>query len=405
MSHSNREALHRGLFPCAFVATLVTGGLMVAIPSRLLGRIEDLVLYAARNARRAVLVCLLMSFGLGAVSANFRIIYLDEKSCFAASKPMADGGVADLFGSYGKTKWLGKHHPPLTPMIYGVAMAVFGSNLFVMRMVPLLFSVLTMFVTYRLGQELYDRETGLFAAAALMSYSGFTNFAVTANNDMCVTFFFCLSALLAIRMLRTQDVSLAFAAGMSLGFGLLTKYTLALIYPLVIGCSLIYGSLRQTKYLLGTAILISAAVLGTWLWYASHLEVIPAQSEQIGNIARYGMGLGWYDKLRYLYELASFVGFYNAPVVFLGGVQILRRRSKSDLVILLWIAAVAIPLILTFPRARYFLPCFPALAVLMAQWQHGCKAAPSILPASLGILYGLMMMFFFQIDWSLSTLL
>jgi hypothetical protein len=60
------------------------------------------------------------------------------------------------------------------------------------------------------------------------------------------------------------------------------------------------------------------------------------------------------------------LGVYNLPLILLGGRYLLQRRSQADLHILLWIAAVCVPLLLTLPNPRYFLITFPALSITMA---------------------------------------
>lgn len=63
-----------------------------------------------------------------------------------------------------------------------------------------------------------------------------------------------------------------------------------------------------------------------------------------------------------LLGLPSGLGIYTLPMLLLGAWQLLQRRSQADL----WILAVFVPLILTLPGPRYFLPAFPTLALMMA---------------------------------------
>jgi hypothetical protein len=67
-----------------------------------------------------------------------------------------------------------------------------------------------------------------------------------------------------------------------------------------------------------------------------------------------------------LAELPSALGLHNIPILVLGVVHLVQRRSRSDLRVLLWTAAVFVPLFVTLPAPRYFMPAFPALAILMA---------------------------------------
>ena len=57
----------------------------------------------------------------------------------------------------------------------------------------------------------------------------------------------------------------------------------------------------------------------------------------------------------------------ETALLVVGGVALLRDKGRSDLFVLFWIAAVFLPLLLTLPDPRYFMPAFPALALVMAR--------------------------------------
>jgi hypothetical protein len=67
------------------------------------------------------------------------------------------------------------------------------------------------------------------------------------------------------------------------------------------------------------------------------------------------------------------------------------------LYVLLWIAAVFLPLMLTLPGPRYFLPAFPALAIAMTRGleNSGEKAERLVM---LTLLYGGGALYLF-VDW------
>ncbi len=50
--------------------------------------------------------------------------------------------------------------------------------------------------------------------------------------------------------------------------------------------------------------------------------------------------------------------------------KLIQRRNRSDLSLLVWISAVCLPVLLTLPDPRYFLPAFPALAIAGARGLH-----------------------------------
>ncbi|HSJ86015.1 MAG TPA: hypothetical protein VK909_02320, partial [Anaerolineales bacterium] len=65
-------------------------------------------------------------------------------------------------------------------------------------------------------------------------------------------------------------------------------------------------------------------------------------------------------------RLPSSLGVYHAPLILFGVLYLLKRRNPADWMLLLWIGAITLFLFLTLPDHRYFLPIFPALAMVVA---------------------------------------
>ncbi|EDN72288.1 membrane protein [Beggiatoa sp. SS] len=93
-------------------------------------------------------------------------------------------------------------------------------------------------------------------------------------------------------------------------------------------------------------------------------------------------------------EIPSALGVYNIPLLLLGGLTLVRKRSQSDLFILLWITLVFVPIMLILPDNRYFMPAFPALAIAMA---HGVRLIPSVIEPAvvLALLYSMSTLYLF----------
>ena len=110
--------------------------------------------------------------------------------------------------------------------------------------------------------------------------------------------------------------------------------------------------------------------LATWLVFTRHHGILATQSKRLafyaGIVTTGSGGIRWMLEA-VLVRLSSNLGTYDIPLLFLGGLQLLRRRGQSDLWVLSWISIVFLSLILTLPVPRYFLPTFPALAIAMAQ--------------------------------------
>lgn len=322
----------------------------------------------------------------------------DEQAMFTASSMVAEKGVKAFFAHYGEVTWLGTQHPPLAPVMSGLFMYAWGLNPLVFRLPGLFLALPTVLLTYFISRELTDRTTGFLTALLLLSCPRFLQIVFQVTNDIFIAFFFTLAIFLIIRMFQMPSYWLAALTGLVVGAGLLSKYTMVFFYLMVPG--LLYLSLGSQKrgpsdHLpptlqptrachahmcykhMGIIGLISISILAAWLLYAHHLGIFAAQEQRILQYA----GLtpssqdvpllteAWRMKMRLdmLLPRAPYaLGIYNMPMLVLGGILVLRRRASSDRFILLWIAAVALPVMLFLPVDRYLIPAFPAFAMIMA---------------------------------------
>lgn len=347
------------------------------MPSGLVSKIRQLREHIVRNERLLLLtLCLVVSIA-GLIYARGQPVGIDEQLAFNASKVVAEEGVSSFFAEYLQSP-VGRLHPPLVPLLYGLVMRVFGARLLVIRFVSLLFTVGTILTTYFLGKALYDRDTGFAAALFLLAFPYFFRTGTAARTDMPMLFFFALGILLALRLLQTPTYRLAIGAGLVVGLGLLSRYTMVLICPVLLGYSLIHGSFRRCKIHLGIMALVMLTMLALWLVYAGGIGVLPAQLDTVvrhAGIARFTSdGSTWMSRVLSKWKTRllltawpSALGAYNIPLLLLGGWHLTRRRNQSDWRILLWITVVSSLVILTTPVPRYALPIFPALAIVMAQ--------------------------------------
>jgi len=372
--------------PLLLAYTVVAGVVVSLMPAGLLSRARQLGERLLRDERLLVLTLCVVVLVPGVIYVNLQPLGPDEGSLFNASKIVALEGVARFFADYAGIPWLGRQHPPLVPLIYGFTMRIFGTNLIVIRSASLLLVAATTLITYLLGSELYDRRTGFLAGGLLLSFPIFLRNGTGALTDIPVTFFFALAMFLTQHLLRTPTYRLSIAIGLVIGGGLLSKYTMVLIYPVLLSYFVTSGMFRRFKLHLGILTLASAGILATWLVYAGQIGVLTTQWATITGYAGVslttdGRLLGmtmWRMKYRLealLTRLPSNWGVYNIPMLLLGGSHLIRRRCRSDLFVLLWIAIVSLLLILTLPDHRYFMPTVPALAILMARGLRRIPAA------------------------------
>jgi 4-amino-4-deoxy-L-arabinose transferase-like glycosyltransferase len=287
-------------------------------------------------------------------------------------------------------------------------MSLFGTNLLVMRVISIIFGLGVVVITYGLGKYLYGQKIGILSAIFILSFPLIVRLGSAGLLDVQVTFLFGLSLLLFFMLLDEPSWLLAILLGVTLGAGLLTKYTMFLIFPVLFFLALIRRKILSRAIYLVLAVLIAGSFYVLWLYQADQYninapgiqlinliqrdvaststnsssvaptETSPTSSNNPleGNISE-GIRIGWFllsaDGWKILAniiftQLSSAIGPYNFPLLVLGLWILIRRREISDWIILIWIIVFSAILILTIPDHRYFMALFPALAITMSAW-------------------------------------
>lgn len=364
--------------PYLLVYSVGVGLGVIYAPGGLTLKLKQLEERLVCNEKLALIALCVVVLVVGVIYADSQRVWADEESGTRVAGIVAEGGVAQLFAEYTRYHWLGGQHPPLMIVIYGLTMRIFGPELFARRLVCLAFAIATLPVTYFLGRELYDRRTGFQATLLLLSCSIFLRLGTTAMSDVPVAFFFALVMLLILRLLRRPSYRLATLAGVVIIIGVLIKYTMVLIYPLLLVCFVAVPAFRRLRFHLVPLFLVPVCLGAIWLVYAYRLGVFVEQVKTLSSYATVVIrtDIGKQFLLESLTtRLPSAIGVYNAPLLLLGGLYAVRHRNQSDRFVILWIAVVFALLIVMLPDHRYFLLAFPALAVLMAR---GLESVPGI---------------------------
>jgi len=126
-------------------------------------------------------------------------------------------------------------HPPMIAWSLWVTTHLLGVNKLGIRILPLILSLLISLALYRMGKEiLLDRWAGLWAVllanASLLFSAG--SFLVTP--DTLVIFFFLMAVWHFYRAIERQSDWSMLGAGLWFGLGLLSKYTMVLLGPLLL---------------------------------------------------------------------------------------------------------------------------------------------------------------------------
>lgn len=292
----------------------------------------------------------------------------DEAWVLRAAQAVADDGFAGLVEQYRANKWLGQRHPPLGPSVLAIGIRVFGDGAIGARLTAAAFAAATVATTAWIARDQLGDTVARRAGWMLLGFPLFVRLGGAAMTDIVVTCLFTWTVALAVRQARHGGPNLGGALGLLIVATFATKYTGLLVLPVLIAAYAALGILRTRWKELAVAglLLTTLAVLGA-LWLES-TDSLSRQLRWVLQVAGAATGgnllFGRYSPGEaVLTKLPSAVGLYTAPLVVIG---VLLARGRPARLLYAWVALVLVPLLVTLPDNRYFLPAFPALAILAA---------------------------------------
>jgi 4-amino-4-deoxy-L-arabinose transferase-like glycosyltransferase len=274
--------------------------------------------------------------------------------------------------------------PPLFYWLQGGAIEVFGVSEWSLRLWPVLFAILGCLAVYGAGRQLYDRRTGLLAAAVLATNPLYYELGRAVTLDMAVSVMITVALLAFLLGVERPPgygrrsymwTCYAFAA-----FATLTKGLIGFVLPgLVIGAWIaLMGEWRQLKkvYLLSGAALF-LVIAAPW-----HVVVAWANPEFSYFYFVHEHFLRYLTRVHHRYEPV----WYFVPVLLLGlypwtafliqsvkanlpASWAQRHQHRQEMFLLLWAALVLA--FFSFSSSKlvpYILPLLPPLALLIARY-------------------------------------
>ncbi len=127
---------------------------------------------------------------------------------------------------------------PLIAYIIYAGTAIFGNNIFGVRIFAIVLSALSSIVFYRMGSELYDDKTGFASALLIQIVPLYSAYGVIMTIDSPFMFFWILSLFLFYKALSRElsaEAGRSFnlywvVLGFSIGLGMLAKYSMVFFY-------------------------------------------------------------------------------------------------------------------------------------------------------------------------------
>lgn len=310
-----------------------------------------------------VLLAVLVEFFCALVEPTQR---WDEPFVLDAARAFASGGTVGLLDSYSENIWIALRHPPLGPALFGLGMRVFGDNLLALRMITVLFATGTVVIAASIARTLYGDEVARRTGWLLLCFPLFARVGGVVMIDIPMVAPFTLAVALALDRAMRGGRNAGVWIGLLVSMCILTKYTGALVVPVLFAIYFVYGAAYERRGELAVALGIAVACEAGWLWVLSSTGELWAQVDWIWGALRASTESGLFGKWgpteALLSKMPSAVGLYGVPLILSGLAA--RAWSQPMRLLVWWILLVAVPLLLTLPDNRYFLPAFPALAIL-----------------------------------------
>ena len=154
--------------------------------------------------------------------------------------------------------------PPFLFWISALFYYLFGFSHIVYRIPPLLFTLLGLYATFRLGTHLYNRKTGILAALILFSCQGWFMMAHDVRTDTILVNTIIFASWQIYRFLETGRMANLVGASAGVGIAMLTKGPIGLMVPLLAYIpELIYR--KRIRDFLTWKLIIAVAIIAVML--------------------------------------------------------------------------------------------------------------------------------------------
>ncbi|RMF91283.1 MAG: phospholipid carrier-dependent glycosyltransferase [Methanobacteriota archaeon] len=288
-------------------------------------------------------------------------------------------------------------------IFYGLHPEEVGKALLIGRSITAVFGTLTGYITYLIGKEAYDENTGILSALFLAIAPLHVIHSHFLTTDVPVTFWIMTSVLFCFKILDSGDMRWYIFAGATGGLAIATKYNAGLIVLPILTAHILnrwktQGTLPnifEKKILFAVILLISAFLLTNLyaildfpefkrdvIWTARSLNVGGEVTEWLDT----GSGWAFHIKSSLYYGL-------GAPLLLLGifgaAVSLYRKTPRTLLLLSFFFPYYVLVGSWKVRYARHILPLIPFLTVfaaygLLSLWHKTRKTGLLLLLIALG---------------------
>jgi hypothetical protein len=249
-----------------------------------------------------------------------------------------------------------------------------------------IFGILTIILIYFIGMEIYDKETGLFAAVLLLSSRYFYILTPTYFSEPSALFFSGLFVYCIVRTLKKPKVMTSFLAGLILGILFLIRPYSAVAISLPTMGYLFLSSLKGKRKNISSFLVVFFSflpILSLFFLY-NYLQtgsVFLTPFQYYNPSDTFGFGLRSFDTIidpypytifnavRNMFINLAILNLESVPFLILFFILVFKNKVNNwDILLFATFASVVLLQMFYFYReVRYYYPVFFALSLLAAR--------------------------------------
>jgi hypothetical protein len=300
-----------------------------------------------------------LSFAAASLFWSEPEVIVDAARYFTQAKHLKVYGTGYFAEQWGKAVFAWTDMP-LVPFLYGLVFKLFGEHRVLLQILNTIFYSLTVVLTYQLGKDLWDEETGYNGGLLLLGIPYLYTQVPLLLVDVPTMFFLMLAVVTSYRALKKGGAGRIATACFSLCLVFYAKYSswmLLTIMPVIFASMLFDKPVQAIRR--GGALALSALVL-IGILFLFYSDIIMGQLNFLVEYQKPGLKR-WSESYvsTFLFQIHPFITVAS----FVSFVAAIRKMDFRYLIISF---LVLLFLILQIQRIRYTLPIFPMLALMAA---------------------------------------
>ncbi|OGR07916.1 MAG: hypothetical protein A2511_05090 [Deltaproteobacteria bacterium RIFOXYD12_FULL_50_9] len=288
-------------------------------------------------------------------------VIVDAARYFTQAKLLATHGIGYFFRQWGKEVFAWTDLP-LTPFLYGLIFKFLGEDRLYIQILNTIFMTGTILLTSRLGQLLWDKETGFYGGILLLCIPYLLTQVPLMLVDVPTTFFLMLAIVSFVQAVTKGGAGNILWAGFALFLAFFAKYStwiLLSIHGLI--ALVLLNSHSRIKVFRRASLTFLLALLLISLAFLHFKGVMIDQMLLLNTYQKPGLQR-WSESLisTFFFQTHPFI-----PILALASAWIAWRARDARYLIIIF-PVLLITVILQIKRIRYTIPIFPLLTLMAA---------------------------------------